>query len=255
MFKSLTAPVVAALAVFADGDFQSYRVYGSRPIRGNLARICYMLANRPGDPPIRPVNQDAEKRILARTQHILTSDKSLDAFPDFDSFDRADWYEWNNIYEYDRILLGEWENISLDDKKYMLSVISDIRIDEEVEDDDFLIGATIEPAGPNSVHMLLCEGVGEFAVQGWSSGQWVPEIDPDGDGDLEDTDFVKDKDDPSKLSQTDARGIWYLCPPYSEEDLSSMAGFGRALKFTFTLYDSKGVIKEGRTFTHIVYLN
>jgi hypothetical protein len=27
-----------------------------------------------------------------------------------------------------------------------------------------------------------------------------------------------------------------------------------AFKFTFTLYDSKGVIKEGRTFTHIIYL-
>jgi prepilin-type N-terminal cleavage/methylation domain-containing protein len=28
----------------------------------------------------------------------------------------------------------------------------------------------------------------------------------------------------------------------------------KAFKFTFTLYDSKGVIKNGRTFTHIVYL-
>ena len=28
-----------------------------------------------------------------------------------------------------------------------------------------------------------------------------------------------------------------------------------AFKFTFTLYDSKGVIKKGRTFTHIVYLD
>jgi prepilin-type N-terminal cleavage/methylation domain-containing protein len=28
----------------------------------------------------------------------------------------------------------------------------------------------------------------------------------------------------------------------------------RAFKFTFMLYDSKGVIKNGRTFTHIVYL-
>ena len=27
-----------------------------------------------------------------------------------------------------------------------------------------------------------------------------------------------------------------------------------AVKFTFTLYDSKGVIKDGRTFTHIVYI-
>ena len=31
--------------------------------------------------------------------------------------------------------------------------------------------------------------------------------------------------------------------------------FPKALKFTFTLYDSKGIIKEGRTFTHIVYLD
>jgi len=29
----------------------------------------------------------------------------------------------------------------------------------------------------------------------------------------------------------------------------------RAFKFTFTLYDSKGIIKTGRTFTHIVYLD
>jgi prepilin-type N-terminal cleavage/methylation domain-containing protein len=28
-----------------------------------------------------------------------------------------------------------------------------------------------------------------------------------------------------------------------------------AFKFTFTLYDSNGIIKEGRTFTHIVYLD
>jgi hypothetical protein len=28
----------------------------------------------------------------------------------------------------------------------------------------------------------------------------------------------------------------------------------KAFKFTFTLYDSKGILKEGKTFTHIVYL-
>ncbi len=31
-------------------------------------------------------------------------------------------------------------------------------------------------------------------------------------------------------------------------------GYPYAFKFTFTLYDSKGIIKDGRTFTHIVYL-
>jgi hypothetical protein len=30
--------------------------------------------------------------------------------------------------------------------------------------------------------------------------------------------------------------------------------FPTALKFTFTIYDSKGIIPDGKTFTHIVYL-
>ena len=29
----------------------------------------------------------------------------------------------------------------------------------------------------------------------------------------------------------------------------------KALKFTFKIYDSKGIIENGRTFTHIVYLD
>jgi hypothetical protein len=36
---------------------------------------------------------------------------------------------------------------------------------------------------------------------------------------------------------------------------NKIPGLGRALKFTFTLYDSRGILKEGRTFTHIVYLD
>ncbi len=34
----------------------------------------------------------------------------------------------------------------------------------------------------------------------------------------------------------------------------AIPGLGRALKFTFTLFDSKGILPQGRTFTHIVYL-
>jgi len=36
---------------------------------------------------------------------------------------------------------------------------------------------------------------------------------------------------------------------------NQVPGLGRALKFTFTLYDSRGLIPKGRTFTHIVYLD
>jgi len=41
----------------------------------------------------------------------------------------------------------------------------------------------------------------------------------------------------------------------NQANFNSIPGLGRALKFTFTLYDSKGIIKEGRTFTHVVYLD
>ena len=31
--------------------------------------------------------------------------------------------------------------------------------------------------------------------------------------------------------------------------------YPKAFRFTFTLYDSKGILEEGKTFTHIVYLD
>jgi hypothetical protein len=114
--------------------------------------------------------------------------------------------------------------------------------------------------------MLLCEGVGEFKIQGWydAEQQWLPEVDPDGDGDLTDTHFYG-QDDPN------TPGVLYPYPPYggvkinnfrsypreeiNEEYFDAIPGLGRALKFTFTLYDSKGIFKDGRTFTHIVYLD
>jgi hypothetical protein len=40
----------------------------------------------------------------------------------------------------------------------------------------------------------------------------------------------------------------------NQERFEEIPGLGRALKFTFTLYDSRGIIPEGRTFTHIVYI-
>jgi len=49
--------------------------------------------------------------------------------------------------------------------------------------------------------------------------------------------------------------ISYSGQQVNEANFYSIPGLGRALKFTFTLYDSKGIIKKGRTFTHIVYLD
>ena len=244
---------------FAEGDFQSY---GINPVvRGNTARISYMLAR---DSSHRPEGQDRPKRVLARTQHILTSDTSLDDLPNPGSFTNAQWLEWNNRYEYDRTSLEAWKMIPWADKKNMLSVINDVKVaDSNVIED--VRGAFVESSDANSIHMLLCEGVGEFKIQGWSDTQkrWFPEVDPDGDGNLTDTPFYLN--DPNKVP-----GVLYPYPPnglvsinnidYASELIDKMhfneiPGLGRALKFTFTLFDSRDIIEDGRTFTHIVYLD
>ncbi len=244
---------------FADGDFQSY---GTNPmVRGNTARICYTLARNSKS---RPEGQDRAKRVLARTQHILTSDTKLIDFLNPGSFSNTQWLEWNNSYEYDKTSLEQWKRIPWEDKMNMLSVICDVKAFQSSVDED-VRGVIVEPSDANSIHMLLCEGVGEFEIQGWSDTyrRWLPEVDPDGDGNLADTNFFLN--DPNKVP-----GVLYPYPPNGGGEINNIyldreqldrthfneiPGLGRALKFTFTLYDSKGIIKEGRTFTHIVYLD
>ena len=247
---------------FAEGDFQSY---GINPVvRGNTARICYTLAR---DSSHRPEGQDRPKRMLARTQHILTSDTSLDDLPNPGSFSNAQWLEWNNRNEYDKTSLEEWKMIPWADKRNMLAVINDVIIKDcnVIEDAK---GAFVEPSDANSIHMLLCEGVGEFKIQGWSDSrqQWLPEVDPDGDGNLSDSHFFVNNPDPNLVP-----GVLYPYHPncgvsinninYTRDDgidkmhFNNIPGLGRALKFTFTLFDSRGIIEDGRTFTHIVYLD
>ena len=247
------------ITFFADGDFQSYRT--NPMVRGNTARICYMLARNETS---RPEQQNRAKRVLARTQHILTCDTNLTDFLNPSGFTNAQWLEWNNEYEYDKTSLEQWKRIPREEKINMLSVICDIKVFESSVDED-VRGAIVEPTDANSIHMLLCEGVGEFEIQGWSNSQrrWIPEVDPDGNGNLSDTHFFLT--DPN-----DVPGVLYPYPPYgggeinnitfdreslNREHFNDIPGLGRALKFTFTLYDSKGIIKEGRTFTHIVYLD
>jgi len=282
---------------FADGDFQSYGV--SPMVRGNIARISYMLANRTSGNPIRAVQQEPQRRILARNQHILTADPvtGLADFPRpaiFAGTDQ-DWYDWNNRREYDKISLEAWKNIpwvinendkSEPNKPNMLSVISDVNVaNTSLTNVVRNRGSIVDPANPDSIHMLLCEGVGEFKIQGWYDAQqrWVPEVDPDRNGDFLDTDFFLDPN-LSRLDPKQIPRVLYPYPPYgdvviggefrydpgteegreksrmlqellNESRFDQIPGLGRALKFTFTLFDSKGIIKEGRTFTHIVYLD
>lgn len=270
---------------FADGDFQSYEPYlngirdpGGEPIRGSVARICYMLANKPPPyadigtvPQERPGAQKPEERILSRTQHILTADAQFITAPltPTGASIPLDWYYWNDVdeYDYDMNSLDKWKNIPWQDKKEILSVITDIIVEPPISASENIRGTMADPADPNLIHNIFCEGVGEFKVQGWSwdnvqlRWRWVPEVDSGDFSGLPTPDSVP--------------GVLYPYPPYglvslggdfpsdpgypfqallNEANFNSIPGLGRALKFTFTLYDSKGVFKQGRTFTHIVYI-
>ena len=262
---------------FANGDFQSYHQWlvkdssGPKILHGNVARICYMLANV--DETKAPQEQYRQKRILARTQHILTAADileddgiTLSTFPHPGLFDRT----LNNWYEYDKTSLEGWKNIPSEQKMSMLTAITDVYVEGSIFTEG---GAIVDITEPNSFHMLLCEGVGEFKVQGWydTEQRWVPEVDPNGNGFLtDDTDFflVGEELDPDRVP-----GVLYPYPPYgrvglggvfegklfqellNEAHFNAIPGLGRALKFTFTLYESKRILEDGPTFTHIVYLD
>lgn len=251
---------------FTNGDFQSY---GINPmVRGNMARVCYMIARRNN---ARAEEQNRNERALARTQHILTADSALVDFLDPNNFSATDWFEWNNRYEYDKTSPETWKRIPWENKQDMLSVISDTTVGTSTVNKQAR-GAMVDPSDANSIHMLLCKGVGEFKIQGWYNAEqrWLPEVDPDGDGDLADTHFY-DLSNLSNLSDPNVPGVLYPYPPHGgvninhfrrypreeidEEHFNSIPGLGRALKFTFTLFDSRSIIKDGRTFTHIVYLD
>jgi hypothetical protein len=195
-------------------------------------------------------------------------------FLDFDLFSANDWYMWHNRWEYDRIFLQEWKNIDfLGKKRHILSVIADVTVAGSGVSEN-VRGAIVEPTDSNSIHIFMCEGVGEFKVQGWYDKQrrWFPEVDPDGDGYPSDSDFfttgmplVADPCNVPGLLYSSPVGLFVCGNSTVTEDANSLSGLvesnfnaipglGRALKFTFTLYDSKGILEKGRTFTHIVYI-
>lgn len=274
---------------FADGDFQSY---GSPMVRGNLARVSYMLASK-GVPPniARARELGRSDRVLARTQHIVTSsaDPGVDWFFEPAVFGDPNWHDWHNFREYDKVdaigelplpprnyeslSLGEWKHFPWRLKQDMLEVVADLDIDPATTRvDRNYRGAFADPQVPGTIHMLLCEGVGEFKIQGWydRENRWAPEVDPNGDGDVTDSDLFLAPADPCVAHllypyRRDLNGYDYghlrmRIPSYAQADVNEanfndIPGLGKALKFTFTLFDSKGIIEKGRTFTHIVYLD
>ncbi len=245
---------------FADGDFSSIQLYTQAPdagqpdsatgdavVRGNTARVFYGQTN---------LTAIERNRILARRQHILTADTNVDNWPQYNAgvltnFDttRNEWYE------HDRLSLANWKIVSSSD-----------------------IGSSVIPVCFDSrprintnadYHKLLCEGLGSFSIQFayWDSLNgndrfyWFPSTDPDGADGPARSHFV--------LRVQSAFGVYFNVPAPDIADtdwgrVNSVAYqsgqtfapdfFPAAIKFTFKLYDSNGVIKDGMEFSHIVYL-
>jgi len=234
---------------FADGDFQSTQLYesginaepapdGDKLVIGNIARIHYGQAQ-------------PDPNLLARRQHILTADPCLIEWPNADMSDFDDVpNEW---YEHDSLSLAQWKIIVGDTYK------------DKIIPTAFYYRPLVDMDDPNTFHQLMCEGVGSFAIQWayWDSGDerfyWFPSDDPDGDPSTSDSHFPLNGEYKfgvyfNVLGSIDDND-WYSIGYFAGDDFCS---YPKAIKFTFRLYDSKGIIKKdgraGRTFTHIVYL-
>jgi prepilin-type N-terminal cleavage/methylation domain-containing protein len=258
------------------------------PIRGNIARIYYgqarIYAPMSGSfiYPWFQKGLDRQERILSRRRHILTSDIRLDVWPGPDpgnletTFDtQFGGYKKNDFYEHDRLSLAQWKTV--DRVAYdgllggppvgILNACFDLRTIFDTRD-------------PNTFQRLMCKGVSSFSIQwaywdpAYAKFHWFPSNDPDGDGNPVDSHFELMRGFPmGTVPGFIAFGTFFNIPtgqinfwgPVSEMiyayDFTSNSPkkfavdfFPKALKFTFTLHESRGIIKGGRTFTHIVYL-
>jgi len=203
-----------SIAFFANGDFQSVRQYSTGTGLRTVAGNVASIYYGQASGP--------DPNILARKQKILTSDSSLIDTP----------------------ALG-------DPCEFLIGSLAEWRVDIN----DVSFGAWVVDAPPVDPHLeadlplYVMEGVADFMIQ---LPVWVTDmLDPDSETFI----WIPDNLD-SIWDDVDSFGYFYNVPGgvVPVDWYNESANWPNALKFTFTLYDSRGIIREGRTFTHIVYL-
>ena len=212
-----------------------------------------------------------------------------------DDSSREDAYRKNELYEHDSLSLTKWKTLT-DADNFNEPALG---MNGTIADRCFEWRPSIDFNNHETFHKLMCEGVGSFAVQFIYTDtndplktyddqfRWFPSNDPNQDGTKRGSHFglITAMGNPAAEF-----GVYFniphssLLPPplaqplqwypienavykYVDSDPLKWKTFNpnfypKALKFTFRLYDSKGIIKEyrngverkGRTFTHIVYL-
>lgn len=274
---------------FADGDFQSVQTYSTyigpliyngyiipqpsgSPVVSNLARIYYGQA-KSIDPQNNimkyPVSLRPVDRVLSRRQYLSTANPNYWQFPlnsggvlNLDPNTNNDWLE------HDTNSLSQWQAAANDPTNGSTNV-SNIITHYFGNDLAFSDNRPqINLSNADTLHLLMTQKVGSFSVQwsyfykdvltGLTHIYWWPSIDPDGNGDFTDNDFGKMPVAPFGFYFNTAAPSFTNWFSYDKAGYLPGAvtepGYPRALKFTFTLYDSKNVFKDGQTFTHIVYL-
>lgn len=244
---------------FADGDFQSTQLYDfvgivkvpsltGTPVKGNVARIDYGL--------------DQSLGMLGSRRHILTADLSLDRWLDaqnvVDSFNAPDEYgrgKKNELYEHDSLSLAQWETIGRGAYADTIRVVS-------------FQSDRVKMADPNTYHKLVCDSVDSFAIQ-WAYWDpylkrllWFASDNPNNDDDKTDSQFdITGQNEFGvffNIPGTVVRPAWFAIKDnavqYSTGNFFPSNFYPKALKFTFKIFDSKGIIEKGKTFTHIVYI-
>lgn len=265
---------------FADGDFQSTQPYliippstvavpadTGAPVVSNVARIYYgqaLVYSATAASFVYPWQQtginehdrmlNTRNRTLARRQHLLTAEPQLFPFPDPAAFQTFFIPTPNNDFEHDAISLSQWRALMLTpgNCSQMITTCFDNR-------------PPIKLLNGTGLYMLMAQGVSSFSIQ-WvyyspvfNRYLWYPSADPDGDGNFSDSDFTAMAGDAFGVYFNIAAPTlvdWFTPDQATGSYFTGTAGFfPQALKFTFTIYDSKGLFKRGQTFTHIVYLD
>jgi len=251
-------------------------------VRGNTARIYYGQARVYAPMPASFIypwfqkGQDSRNRILSRRRHILTSDPRLDIWPDpaniAGTFDMPapppfGNYRKNDFYEHDSLSLAHWK------------IVDRTAYDGPILNGCFDLRTIFDTRDPNTFQRLMCRGVSSLTIQwaywdpAYNRFHWFPSNDPDGNGDPSDSHFqlMLMNGYPASpgpgYANFNAFGTFFNIPtnqinywgPISDMMYKSGVYFPsdfypEAIKFTFTLHESKGIIKDGRVFTHIIYL-
>jgi len=263
------------------------------PVFSNLARIYYGHAQSidPRDNVMKlPSDPCASDRLLSRRQHLLIANPDppeipYAIFPAINPIDGSiNITPLENQFEHDTNSISEWIT-ALQNLLNVQNVITGSFGTPATFYNDYR--PPINRSNSSTLHLLMAEKVGSFGIQ-WNYNYidtsvvppvkhiyWWPSIDADGSGNIMKNDFLgpnpllsmglkqfgfyfNTADPPAPVNTSwfpysGGKGFYY---PDAVNPINTglKPSYPTALKFTFTLYDSRGVFKDGQTFTHIIYL-